>query len=575
MLSKTLISLLACASLSIAAHAQNILSLNQSLTDQTVILPESFEADANRMLQNWYLKNYTELDASINFTEDVPTSDEIITDRLSKMPVEIEMPFNSIVRSVINAYTQRRRSLVQNMLGLGIYYNPIFEEALEREGLPMELKYLPVIESALDPNAVSRVGATGLWQFMTPTGRGLGLEINSIVDERRDPVKSSIMAAKYLKELYTIYGDWSLAIAAYNCGPGNVNKALRRAGDGHKDFWAIYPFLPAETRGYFPAFIAANYVMNYYPEHGIRPAVARRPIVTDSVHVKKRVYFQQISDVLQIPIDEIRILNPQYRKDYIPGDIKPYPLVLPSFQIYSYIMSEDSIVAHNATKYARRAVVEPSTGSKVTREEGDYIITETVKYHKIKRGDTFNKIARKYGVTVNSIKKANKKVKNLIAGKTLKIVTTERTPKPREEVIVPEPADVINQNEINTTDSITGIDGEEIDTDSIMMQAIANAASPDSIRNNNPAPEEVVEEMNENVEETTVEKPAAPAADKTTTNVSNTKPKTEQPVYHTVRSGDSVAKIAKRYGTTTNKVLRLNGLTAKSKIHPGDKLRVK
>lgn len=304
-------------------------------------------------------------------------------------------------------------------------------------------------------------------------------------------------------------------------------------------------------------------------------AVARRPIVTDSVHVKKRVYFQQISDVLQIPIDEIRILNPQYRKDYIPGDIKPYPLVLPSFQIYSYIMSEDSIVAHNATKYARRAVVEPSTGSKVTREEGDYIITETVKYHKIKRGDTFNKIARKYGVTVNSIKKANKKVKNLIAGKTLKIVTTERTPKPREEVIVPEPADVINQNEINTTDSITGIDGEEIDTDSIMMQAIANAASPDSIRNNNPAPEEVVEEMNENVEETTVEKPAAPAADKTTTNVSNTKPKTEQPVYHTVRSGDSVAKIAKRYGTTTNKVLRLNGLTAKSKIHPGDKLRVK
>ncbi|MDE6402828.1 MAG: transglycosylase SLT domain-containing protein, partial [Muribaculaceae bacterium] len=420
MLSKTLISLLACASVTIAVKAQNVLSLDRSLTDRTVILPESFEADTHAMLQNWYLKNYTVLDAGIEYTEDVPTSDAVITERLSRLPVEIEMPFNSVVRSIINAYTQRRRALVENMLGLSIYYNPIFEEALEREGLPLELKYLPVIESALNPNAVSRVGATGLWQFMAPTGKGLGLEITSIVDERRDPVKSSIMAAKYLKELYTIYGDWSLAIAAYNCGPGNVNKAMRRAGDNAKDFWAIYPFLPAETRGYVPAFIAANYVMNYHNEHGIKPAVARRPIVTDSVHVKKRVYFQQISDVLQIPIDEIRILNPQYRKDYIPGDIKPYPLVLPSFQIYSYIMSEDSIVAHDAAKYARRAVVEPSTGASVQREDGDYIITETTKYHKVKKGDTFAKLARRYGVTEASIKRANK-IKSLKAGRTIKI----------------------------------------------------------------------------------------------------------------------------------------------------------
>ena len=179
MLSKTFISLLACASVTLAVKAQNVLSLDRSLTDQTVILPESFEADTHAMLQNWYLKNYTVLDAGAQYTEDIPTSDEVITERLSRMPVEIEMPFNSVVRSIINAYTQRRRSLVENMLGLSLYYNPIFEEALEREGLPLELKYLPVIESALNPNAVSRVGATGLWQFMAPTGKGLGLEIKA------------------------------------------------------------------------------------------------------------------------------------------------------------------------------------------------------------------------------------------------------------------------------------------------------------------------------------------------------------------------------------------------------------
>ncbi|MDE7472359.1 MAG: transglycosylase SLT domain-containing protein [Muribaculaceae bacterium] len=571
MLSKTFISILACASVTLAVKAQNVLSLDRSLTDQTVILPESFEADTHAMLQNWYLKNYTVLDAGAQYTEDIPTSDEVITERLSRMPVEIEMPFNSVVRSIINAYTQRRRSLVENMLGLSIYYNPIFEEALEREGLPLELKYLPVIESALNPNAVSRVGATGLWQFMAPTGKGLGLEISSIVDERRDPVKSSIMAAKYLKELYSIYGDWSLAIAAYNCGPGNVNKAMRRAGDSAKDFWAIYPFLPAETRGYVPAFIAANYVMNYYKEHGIKPAVARRPIVTDSVHVKKRVYFEQISDVLQIPIDEIRILNPQYRKDYIPGDIKPYPLVLPSFQIYSYIMSEDSIVAHNADKYARRAVVEPATGASVTREDGDYIVTETTKYHKVKRGDTFAKLARQYGVTEASIKRTNK-IKSLKAGRTIKIVVTERTPKPAPvETIIDTPATVVTDSLptdslgnpiIAVADSI----GDVAENDSVMMQAIASAASPDAVRDS---------KSDDSVDAEPVESKPAPAPKATKTGTKNNTKTADKAVYHTVRAGESPAKIAKRYGTTTDKILKLNNLKASSKIHPGDRLRVK
>ncbi len=579
MFKKTILSLFAAVSFPVLVAAQNILSLSQSLTDDTVVLPESFETDTHRMMQNWYLQNYTVLDAGVEFSQDIPTTDAVITDRLSKMPVEIEMPFNSVVRSIINAYTQRRRPLVQNMLGMSIYYNPIFEEALEREGMPMELKYLPVIESALNPNAVSRVGATGLWQFMAPTGKGLGLEINSVVDERRDPVRSSQMAAKYLKELYTIYGDWSLAIAAYNCGPGNVNKALRRAGEGTKDFWSIYPFLPAETRGYVPAFIAANYVMTYYNEHGIKPAIARRPIVTDSVHVKKRVHFQQIADVLKIPIDEIRILNPQYRKDYIPGDIKPYPLVLPSYQIYSYIMSEDSIIAHDAAKYARRTVVEPSTGATVTREDGDYIITETTKYHKVRKGDTFASLARKYGVTVSEIKKVNK-IKSLRRGRTIKIVVVERTPKPREEIDPTEQHTVASMSTDSITevesltdslaiarlDSVDGITPVDAETDSVMMAAARAAAAsndePRPVEQENPATEPEPQPRQQE-EPKPVE--AAPQPKK----------KTNQPVYHTVRRGESVAKIAKRYGTTTAKVLKLNNLTASSKIHPGDRLRVK
>lgn len=578
-----IISFLIAVTLPAVTTAQGILSLSQSLTDETIVLPESFETDTRNMMQNWYLKNYTVLDAGVDYSSDIPATDEVMIDRLSKMPVVIEMPFNSVVKSIINTYTQRRRALVQNMLGMNIYYGPIFEEALEREGIPMELRYLPVIESALNPNAVSRVGATGLWQFMPPTGKGLGLEINSVVDERRDPVRSSQMAARYLKELYEAYGDWSLAIAAYNCGPGNVNKALRRAGDGKKDFWAIYPFLPAETRSYVPAFIAANYVMTYHKEHGISPAVARRPIVTDSVHISKRVYFQQISDVLHIPVEEIRILNPQYRKDYIPGDIRPYPLVLPSYQIYSYIMSEDSIVAHDAEKYRRRKVVEPSSGNTVTREDGDYIITETTKYHKVKRGETFSSIARKYGVTVASIKKVNK-IKTLKRGRTIRIVVTKRTPRPREE---------IDETEVMpgamSPDSLDATVNEPDSAAMARLDSIAEAAPAASIELSEQPADSIAADDAEPTTADTAEVPAAPAAAEPAQAEPEPAPESvaeapapkkkknnsNQPVYHTVRRGESVAKIAKRYGTTTRKVLRLNNLTASSKIHPGDRLRVK
>ncbi|MBD5248076.1 MAG: transglycosylase SLT domain-containing protein [Barnesiella sp.] len=581
------------------ASGADILSVRDTITDPHIVYPYSFEADTHLMMQNWYMQNYTEL-ARNEFTNNTPVypTDEELTQRLLTMPTAIEMPFNSIVKSYINMYVDRRRNLVENMLGMSTYYMPIFEAALEQEGVPLELKYLPIIESALNPNAVSPVGATGLWQFMLPTARGLGMEINSLVDERRDPVTSSRMAARYLKQLYDIYGDWSLAIAAYNCGPGNVNKALRRAGEGgKKDFWEIYPYLPAETRGYVPGFIAANYAMTYYDKHNISPALARRPILTDSVMVKKRVHFQQIADVLDIPVEELRTLNPQYRQDIIPGDIKAYPLVLPSHQALCYVISEDSIIAHDAYKYNRRAVVEPSTGASRESDDGKYIITEEIKYHKVKKGDTFSSLARRYGVTAASIKSANG-IKTLRRGRTIKIVTTKKTLKPVEQEV----EETVEATEVETpvsedviTTEVTAApeecdDSENAETETIEdftadinSESDDNEADSDDSASDNPVDNKIKSTFNSRKASTPepAAKPAAkaekPAAEKPAAKAEKPAAKNSgeaAPVYHKVKKGETFSKIARRYGTTVKKLQQLNG-TDGSKINVGQRIRVK
>ena len=520
---KQILALCLIAGAALTSFARpTVLSLKENIQDSTIVYPQSFETDTQELMKNWYLQNYAVVDRSGANLSDVPTSDKDFIARLQKMPTVIEMPYNGVVRSYINMYTQRRRQLVEEMLGLSLYYMPFFEQALEKEGVPLELKYLPVIESALNPDAVSRVGATGLWQFMLTTAKGLGLEVNSIIDERRDPIRSSEMAAKYLKQLYNIYGDWSLAIASYNCGPGNVNKALRRAGgtaDKKKDFWDIYFYLPQETRGYVPAFIAANYVMTYYKDHNLGKSLARRPILTDTIHVNKRVHFEQISAVLNIPMEELRVLNPQYRKDEIPGDIRPYALTLPSQQIYSYIVSEDSIVAHNAALYARRDVVVPVDPSTVSNDDGETTTKLVVKYHKVRRNETISMVARKYGVSVSSIKKWNGlRSSRLKRGQTLKINTYKK-------VRVEQP--------------------------------------------------ETEEEETVDVEETVVAETtpvAAPQKKKKETTTTTTAPR--NPERHKVQRGETLASIAGQYGVTIADIREWNDLKSDN-IRVGDKLKLK
>ncbi len=332
--------------------------------EELIEFPEAMTYDLDSLLNLYMSKTYLSGTNDCNMKDENPvfTKEEYI-ERLSRIPSVMEMAYNDVVQKFIDRYSGRLRYSVSYMLGAANFYMPIFEEALEAYKLPLELKYLPIIESALNPKAVSRVGATGLWQFMIGTGKQYGLEVNSLVDERRDPVKSSYAAARYLKALYKVFGDWNLVIAAYNCGPENINKAIRRARAAKginkddaitaadKDYWHIYPYLPAETRGYVPAFIAASYIMTYYCEHNICPMTTRLPAQTDTVVVNKNVHIEQIAAVLDLDADMIRSLNPEFRRDVIPGLTKPYAIRLPLAETGRFIDNQDSIFAYRADEF--------------------------------------------------------------------------------------------------------------------------------------------------------------------------------------------------------------------------------
>ena len=406
--------------------------------EETIDLPEAMNYEVDSLLNLYYSKTYLQQDEDCNYRDenrDYPK--EVYIERLSRLPNVMEMPYNEIVQKFIDRYTGRLRHSVSYMLGASNFYIPIFEEALEVYGLPLELKYLPVIESALNPKATSHAGAAGLWQFMVATGKQYGLEINSLIDERRDPIKSSYAAAHYLKDLYNIFGDWSLVIAAYNCGPENINKAIHRA-DGQADYWKIYPYLPRETRGYVPAFIAANYVMNYYCEHNICPMRTTLPAKTDTVVVSKDVHLKQIADVCGIDIEELRTLNPQYRRDIVNGNNKPSVIRLPANATNTFIANEDSIYRYETDALlTRRSLVEVESSKYTTSTSSSRKSYSKSKSRKrkssrrsrtrkksvtVRSGDTLSEIAERHHTTVKKLRQLNGiKGNNIRAGKKIRV----------------------------------------------------------------------------------------------------------------------------------------------------------
>ncbi|WP_289762831.1 lytic transglycosylase domain-containing protein [uncultured Duncaniella sp.] len=567
-------------SASMTLSARSILDIKQSITDDNIIAPESFETQTRLLEENFYIKNYVV--PGMDLGEPQPASPAEYEERLKVLPTVIEMPYNSLVGNFINMYLTKKRTLVADMLALHSYYGPIFVEELIKEGMPTELQYLPVIESAINPNAISRAGAAGLWQFMPATAKGLGMEVNSLVDERRDARLSSRNAARYLKQLYDIYNDWSLAIAAYNCGPGNVNKAMRRAGEGKKDFWEIYEFLPAETRGYVPVFIAANYVMNYYGKHGITPTIIKRHLTTDTVTVDKYIHFKQIAAVLNIPVDEIRMLNPQFLKDVIPGDYRPYTLTLPTQQCLSYVMSEKRIADYDSELYARRSHVEPgaqpadpvlpesdhgaanlasasrqSVNAETNNELAHTGLVEqmTVRTHVVGRGESIRDIARKYGVSATDIKRWNHLRRGKVReGDSLRIETFERmNPENIKVVAAAEVAQVTPQElrEAGATELVVAV---------AKASGLSSASTPSTSGQDAAASPASAE-------------PATPAKTPAKTTAAPKKAAPATTVYR-VRKGDNLGKIAARYGTTVAAIQAANGMGSKTALQIGQKLKI-
>ena len=426
--------------------------------EELIEFPEAMTYDLDSLLNLYMSKTYLGTPGDCEMKNENPTYPrEVYIERLSRIPSVMELAYNDIVQRFIDRYSGRLRYSVSYLLGAANFYIPIFEEALETYQLPLELKYLPIIESALNPKAVSRAGAAGLWQFMPGTGKQYGLELNSLVDERRDPVKSSYAAARYLRDLYKIFGDWNLVIAAYNCGPENINKAIRRyrAAKGRtqedetitaadKDYWQIYPYLPAETRGYVPAFIAANYIMTYYCEHNICPMTTNLPAQTDTVMVHRDVHLEQIAGVIGTNIDLLKSLNPEYRRDIVPGNTKPSPIRLPLADSGKFIDNEDSIYNYRTSElltkravvdvnddvptfsrskrsYSRRSARNGSRRSARNSRRGSRSSSSRGSVT-IQKGQTLSQIAKRNGTTVEKLRRLNGiKGNNIQAGKKLRV----------------------------------------------------------------------------------------------------------------------------------------------------------
>jgi membrane-bound lytic murein transglycosylase D len=483
-------------------------------------IDSNFDANLDSMMNSYDVEEqvpagYLQTLVDTNNVPDFP--DSVYIQRLAAIPTVVKLAYNPIVKRYIDVYTKKKRQSVDVMLGLSKHYFPIFDDIFDYYDVPNELKYMSIIESALNPRACSRTRAVGLWQFMYGTGRLYGLEVNSLVDERYDPIKSTYAAAKYVSDLYAVYKDWLLVIAAYNCGPGNVNKAIRRSG-GKTNYWDIYYYLPRETRGHVPAFIAATYVMNYYKEHNLVAAAVDLPVSYDTLHISKRLHLQQVSDVIGVPIQQLRDLNPQYRQDIIPAYNKIYSLCVPSEYAYSFIDRQDSIFSYKDSVFFNplKLVMSPSSKSHV------YFVPEAPGadfaklVYTVKSGDNLGFVSSWYDVSISDLRFWNGIHRNVIrAGQKLLIYKHK-----------------------NKADRYKDIDQMTLEQKQAMIgKPIALLQTPPVVQNNIFSGEYVM---------------------------------------YTVKAGDSLWDIAKKFpGVSDYDIMHLNNITNVSMIKPGQQLKIK
>ena len=386
--------------------------------------------DVDVLLSKWYdehvfssmddfFNSYINVENPVSGQSVQSTPDSVFVRRLRELVSPVPLAYNEIVRNIINLYIGSPTGKMGDILRIAPLYMPMIEEELIKAGLPVELRMMPVIESALSTTVVSRAGAVGLWQFMPATGRLYGLEVNSLVDERCDPVAATRAACRYMKDMYALYGDWTLAIASYNCGAGNVNKALARAGSSREErkltFWDVYPYLPRETRGYVPAFIAATYAYNYNRHHDLDILPPPRPLATDTLQINRIMHLEQISSTIDCPLETLKALNPQYKLNIIPASTRTYTLVLPQTAVSEYIRHEDEIMAKDSLYL--KEYINPANLDKKKQE------AVAARTYKVKRGDTLGSIAKKHGVSVNNLMKWNniKKANLIREGQVLRI----------------------------------------------------------------------------------------------------------------------------------------------------------
>jgi len=498
-----------------------VLNANASQENDTIIIKsddstERITGDLDSLVSSWYVKVALNNNHDGFHTDTIGMQypDSLYLARLSRINSIISLPYNNIIRSHIHVYTIRQRDKFSAVLGLKDYYFPMIEDIFDSYGLPPELKYMAVIESALNPNAVSRAGATGLWQFMFSTGRMYGLTINSVVDERRDPAKSTHAAARYIKDLYNIYNDWILVIAAYNCGPGNVNKAIRRSGN-KKDYWEIYYRLPRETRGYIPQYVAATYAINYYQEHNITPLPLNIPVATDTIMVNKDIHLTQISEVMGIPIGELRALNPQYKTGLVPGYSKPMALTLPMNHLGDFIDLNDTIIGYKPDVYLSKSnkIADPTRSLYFPAD----IKGKTKIIYTVQDGDNLGYISEWYRVGLSELRDWNNIYRNTIrVGQKL--------------VIYVDPAKSENYAKINTMSFE--------DKQKMLGKTLPSNSLPVVVQNQFDSEGDFIT--------------------------------------YTVRNGDTIWDIVKMFeNVTTGQVLTLNNISDPEKIKAGQKLKIK